>query len=127
MILCKWCNAVRPNDASACACSNIMTISERAAASLHIPERQFFDNVLSEIDNARKFYPSNENLFDCLMAYLKGFQLCNQERDATFYYSLIQLCAVATRFYVEGDPRFPKTLPNADDPLSELEEQLKGL
>lgn len=118
MILCKWCNAVRPNDASACACSNIMAISERAAASLHIPERQFFENVLVEMDTARIKYNAMPTT-QTVQVFANGLSSLS---GGEFYVRLVIIAALAARIYVESTPQ-----EETRQQLDELENQLKGL
>lgn len=124
MILCNSCNAVRPNDVTRCLkCFHEMSISQRAAAAMHIPERQFFENVLHEIESARRKYPDKP----------RGHLVAEFSKDlmtlgyADFSIRLIIVAALAARLYTEGCRETPRPFNNGSDPLDELETRLKGL
>lgn len=119
MILCKFCNAVRHNTPQPCwKCSRAMGISERAAASLHIPERQFFENVLVEIDTARIKYNETPTL-----ATLQNFvNTAGWLKSGELYVRLVIIAAIVARIYVESSPQ-----ADTQQMLDELETQLKGL
>lgn len=129
MILCKFCNAVRHNTPQPCwKCSRVMGISERSAASLHIPERQFFENVLRELNDARRQFPDTHGLISSMSLYAGHVKAAAHENTSDeFRLRLLKLTAICFRLWVEGERTFPITLPTSDDPLSELETQLKGL
>lgn len=125
MILCKQCNAVRASDSAPCDnCGTYMTVAERAAASLNIPERQFFDNVLACLDEARRQFPKNTNLVHGIRQHADALETCSS--PTLFRMELIAIAVLVLRLAVQGDQAYKLSLVLNDD-LSDLETKLKGL
>lgn len=124
IILCKDCNAVRSVIASPCPrCGSIMTITETAVAMMDIPTRQFHDNVLHEVREARHHFPTTRGLV--LAAGNISRALYHASNPGDFRMACVKLAAIAARLAIEGDIDYPHSLPTKDDPLLELERELQ--